>query len=344
MGCAGPRVQTVCGPLDPEALGPTLMHEHVFCDITPPKLTTTGGDEVEITLENAWDIRYRWAAHLGNHRLNDERIAEAELIRLKKAGGATLVDVTCQGIRPDPLALHRVSTASGVHIVCGCGFYVEEYVDRDWTARDVDGLAATMVRDLRQGMGDTGVKAGIIGEIGCSGRWTEFERRVMHAAVIAQRETGASITIHPPRFPFSPVEIVEFVRAAGGDVRRTIIGHVDRTIFDDGSLFRLADTGCVIEYDFFGIESSYYPFQEEIDLPNDAMRLRAILVLMARGHLCQILMSQDICTRTRLTRWGGHGYGYLFQYVVPAMRRRGFAESDIRVILEETPRRLLTLI
>lgn len=343
MGHNGAHVQTVCGPIAPDALGPTLMHEHVFCDITPPSLAAAGGDEIEITLENSWDTRYRWAAHLGNHRLNDEKVAEAELTRLKEAGGKTLVDVTCEGIRPDPLALRRVSAASGIHIICGCGFYVEEYLDRDQTAKEVDALAATMVRDLREGIGDTGVRAGIIGEIGCSGRWTAFERRVMHAAVIAQQETGASITVHPPRFPFSPTEIIEFVRGAGGDVTRTIIGHVDRTIFDQESLFRLADTGCVIEYDFFGIESSYYPFQDEVDLPNDGARLRAISALAARGYLRQILMSHDICTRTRLVRWGGHGYGHLFRYVVPSMRRKGFSERDIRVILEETPRTLLTL-
>jgi phosphotriesterase-related protein len=122
-----------------------------------------------------------------------------------------------------------------------------------------------------------------------------------------------------------------------------VISHVDRTLFTDEDLFRLADTGAVVEFDFFGIESSHYPFQDDIDLPNDGMRLRMVRRLIDRGHLDRIALSQDICTRTRLQRWGGHGYRHLFENVVPMMRRRGFTEDEIDTLLVRTPRRLLTI-
>jgi phosphotriesterase-related protein len=122
---------------------------------------------------------------------------------------------------------------------------------------------------------------------------------------------------------------------------RLIISHIDRTVFDAERLRRLADTGCVLEWDLFGQESSYYPLAD-IDMPNDAVRLRAIRDLIERGHLAQILISHDICYRSRLVRWGGHGYGHIFANVIPLMRRRDFSEAKVHAILVDNPRRLLT--
>jgi len=98
----------------------------------------------------------------------------------------------------------------------------------------------------------------------------------------------------------------------------------------------------VLEWDLFGQESSYYRLSD-IDMPNDAVRLRVVRGLIARGHLAQVLISHDICYRTRLVRFGGHGYGHIFTNVVPMMRRRGFTEAEIQAILVDNPRRLLTL-
>ncbi|MCP1337797.1 phosphotriesterase family protein [Futiania mangrovi] len=332
---------TVLGPIAPDTLGPTLMHEHVLCDITPPALAAKGGPEAEITLETCWEIRHQWCNHLGNHRLTDEAVAIAELERLHAEGGRALVELTCAGIAPHPAGLARVSAASGVHIVMGCGFYVEAYLDASARGASVDWLAGEMVAAVRHGMG--GIRAGIIGEIGLSSPWTEAEKRVLAAAAVAQCGTGASLNVHPPRSPFDLVEVVEFIRAHGGDPERLVMSHVDRTLFDVDGLVRLADTGCVIEFDFFGIESSWYPFQPDIDLPNDGTRLRLLRGLADSGHLDRIAVSQDICTRTRLVSGGGHGYGHLFRNVIPLMRLRGFTEAEIEQMFVHTPRRLLTI-
>jgi phosphotriesterase-related protein len=336
------KIQSVLGLIDADRLGPTLMHEHLLCDITPPELAAQGLPDVEITLENCWEVRHHWCRHMGNNRLDDKAVAVAELRRLREAGGRCVVDLTCAGIKPDPLGLREISQAADVTIIAGCGYYVEAHLDPGLNDRSVDDLAAGMIGDVERGIGGTGVKAGIVGEIGASEPWTALERKTLRAAAIAQRETGASLNVHPGRRPESPSEIVGLVAAAGGDPARSIISHVDRTIFDQDTLFRLADTGCVIEYDFFGIESAFYPFQD-IDLPNDATRLAAIRVLIDRGHLDQVLISQDICTKTRLTHYGGHGYGHIFDNVVPMMERKGFEAAEIKTILEHTPRRLLTL-
>ena len=52
------KIQTVEGFIEPETLGPTLMHEHVLCDLTPRGMESEGVPEIDITLENVWEIRY----------------------------------------------------------------------------------------------------------------------------------------------------------------------------------------------------------------------------------------------------------------------------------------------
>lgn len=335
-------IQTVTGSIAPDCLGPTLMHEHVLCDITPPELAAQGSPEVEITLENCFDVRYHWCKHTGNHRLADRDVAIAELNKLKSCGGSALVELTCCGIKPDPIGLREIARQSEIVIIMGCGYYLESFAGGRLTGRSVDALAGETIAAVTHGASGSDVRAGIIGEIGISDPWSDAERAALDAAVIAQGETGAAINVHPGRDPGSPFAIVDRVRRAGGDVSRLIISHIDRTLFDAETVLRLADTGCVVEYDFFGIESSYYPFAD-VDLPNDGQRLRMIRALIERGHLERITLSQDICTKTRLTRWGGHGYGHLFANVVPIMRRRGFSEAEIDTLFVETPRRLLTL-
>jgi phosphotriesterase-related protein len=136
---------------------------------------------------------------------------------------------------------------------------------------------------------------------------------------------------------------MELVEESGGIPERTIISHIDRTITEVPALLRLVETGCVIEFDFFGIESSYYPFQPTMDLPNDGIRLSMIKALIDHGFGSQVVISQDICTRTRLRRYGGHGYSHIARNVVPLMRIKGYSDEDIDGILVENPKRWLSV-
>jgi len=260
------------------------------------------------------------------------------------AGGQTIVELSSGGLRPDPAALADVSRDAGAHVVLGCGHYVEEYQDPANHGRDADDFATEMIAQVFEGIDGTGIRAGIIGEIGCQSPWTALERRVMQGAIVAQGETGAALNVHPGRDADQPQEVMDFVAAHGGVPERTIISHVDRTIFDHDRLFRLADTGCIIEFDLFGQETSYYPWNPSIDMPNDAIRLRLIRALIGRGHLAQIVISHDICYVTRLRAYGGHGYGHIFENVVPLMRERDFSDAEIDAIVVGNPRRLLTFV
>lgn len=341
------RTQTVCGTLDPASLGATLLHEHVLCDIRPPSWPRPGapGGELglDIPLEQRFAIDYGEVQAPGNLLLNQVDVATRELAKLRAVGGATVVDLSCGGLHPDPRGLAQIAAESGVAIVMGCGHYVDEYQDPANRHRRVDDFTREMLEQLFVGAWGTDIRAGIIGEIGCQAPWTELEKRVMAAAAQAQVESGAALTVHPGRDPDQPQEIVEFLEREGADLSRVVISHIDRTIFDDERLFRLADSGAVLEFDLFGMETSFYKWSD-IDMPNDAQRLKSLRKLIERGHLAQIAISHDICYRSRLACNGGHGYGHIFRNVVPMMLRRGFEQSQIDTILKTTPRRLLTFV
>jgi phosphotriesterase-related protein len=343
MATLAPRVQTVLGPIAPADLGPTLMHEHLLCDIRHPEQRKPDDLGPELALDNVWAINYGTVKSAARNYLLDSRdVAASEVARMIAVGGRGIVDLSSGGLSPDPRGLVEIARATGAHVIMGCGHYVHDYQDPANATRPVEDLAEEIAESVEAGVWGTDVRAGIIGEIGCSAPWTALEQRVMLAAVLAQRQTGAAINVHPGRHPDQPQEVADFIRVEGGRMERVIISHIDRTVFDADRLGRLADTGCVLEWDLFGQEASYYRLAD-IDMPNDAIRLRAIRGLIDRGHLDQVLISHDICYRSRLVRWGGHGYGHIFANVVPLMRRRGFSEREIQAILVDNPRRLLTI-
>ncbi len=338
------RIQTVNGLIESSQLGPTLMHEHLICDIRTPSLKACDCQFEEIALENLWAIHQGERAHGPKYQLDMPEIIVDEVAAMKAQGGSAIVELSNGGLSPAPGQLREISQRTGVHVVMGCGHYVEEYQDPANHARDIDDFAAEIVDQVHVGAWETDVRAGIIGEIGCQAPWTDLEKRVMKGAFLAQAETGAALSVHPGRHRDQPQEIADFVRAEGGVPERTIISHVDRTVFDDDRLLRLADSGCVIEFDLFGLESSFYSLDLSVDMPNDAMRLRLIRTLIEHGHLERVVISHDICYRTRLTKFGGHGYGHIFRNIVPMMLRRGYTRAEIDALLVGNPRRLLAIV
>ena len=166
-------------------------------------------------------------------------------------------------------------------------------------------LERELVAAVEDGIGDFVGARGIIGEIGWSWPLHELERKVLVAAARAQAVTGAPISIHPGRHTAAPREILDILIANGARDERVIIGHLDRTLFELEDILRLAGARSGMEWDFFGIESSYYPFAP-IELPNDGRRVELIRVLIDRGHGAQVTIAHDICTKTRLRRFGGH--------------------------------------
>ena len=338
------QAQTVLGPIPGEAMGITLPHEHLLIDFEvmfkePANGSERGLSRQPVSLANLGWVRQHFSSNLDNLQLLDETVARDEALLFKHAGGQTFVDPTNRGLARDPLALARVARATGLNIIMGSGYYVAAAHPPDMDTRTVDDITREIVADLTVGVDDTGVRAGFIGEIGTTWPWTDNEKKVVRAAVAAQRDTGAALMIHPGRHERLPLQIVDFIRKEGADLGRTIMCHIERTIADRAVLLELAATGVLLEYDLFGLETSYYPYNPAFDMPNDGERMRQILSLIERGHLAQILMSHDIAYKHCLTKWGGFGYHHLLVNVIPRLRAKGADDRTIQTLLVDNPRR-----
>jgi phosphotriesterase-related protein len=337
------QVQTVLGTIAPEAMGVTLPHEHLLIDFKvmfsePTAASDKGRAWEPVSLANLGWVRRHFNANLDNLRLTDEEVAADEIRLFKHAGGSTVVDPTPKTLARDPLALARIARATGLNVVMGSGYYVAASHPPDMDGKRVDDFAREMIADVTVGAGDTGVRAGLLGEIGTTYPWTENEQKVLRAAAIAQRETGAPLMVHPGRHPKMPIELAEFIEKEGGDVRRTIMCHIDRTIADVRAVIDLAQTGIWLEYDLFGMESSYYPYDPSFDMPNDGGRMAHILALIEAGHGDRLLLSHDIAYKTSLVKYGGYGYHHLLVNVVPRLRAKGVDDAGLRCLLVDNPR------
>jgi phosphotriesterase-related protein len=334
-------IVTVLGVVQEEDVGHTQMHEHVLCDLSgyvsesdrrlgsPVGLTNYYSTRVD--RNNAYDMT------LDSHTDAIEALRDYSM-----AGGSVLVDATPRGLGRNPEGLREIAVASGTHIVMGCGYYVGSFHPPTTASMSEDEIFQEIVDDLQVGVGPQRIRAGIIGEIGLSWPVQDDELRVLRAAARAQRHTGAALLIHPGRSAEAPAHHLSVVAAAGGDISRTIMCHIDRTLFSFEEMESLAAAGCVLEFDLFGTESSYYPPDLSVDLPNDGMRVHYIRRLIEAGYGHQILIAEDVCRKSQLKPHGGEGYDHILKRVVPLMRRRGISDEQIRQITQRTPRDLLS--
>ena len=220
----------------------------------------------------------------------------------------------------------------------GAGWYREAYypaealIDR----RSVDDLADEIVRDATDGVGASGIRAGIIGEIGTDKPWLSAqEERVHRAAARAAKRTGLAITTHAVQSSVGLDQLTAF-EAEGADLTRVVIGHADS--YPDPEYHRaIVERGASVEFDFLGM--SFTPLERH----GEPRIVEAICDLLARGHVERILLSQDVCHDSQLTRYGGNGYTYLADSFLPSLRAAGVSDDEIRTITVDNPRRLLTI-
>lgn len=244
--------QSVLGMVEEGDIGITLPHEHLKVDaslwfIEPEETKFHTLAHEPVSINNLYWIRYNSYNNLDNMRLIDEEVAVKEAMHFKHEGGKTIVDLGLSNVGRDPLALARISKATGLNIIMGCGWYVGEAQGPDFDSKTVDLLAQEIISEIQDGVSGSGIRPGIIGEIGCSWPLHEREKKSLRASALAQQETGAAITIHPGRHENSPLEIIEFLDNAGADINRVVMGHLDRTDFSMDTLSKIANTGCNLE-------------------------------------------------------------------------------------------------
>jgi len=348
------KAQTVLGLIEGKELGVTLPHEHLFMEhakanfIEPSGASDRALAYKPVSLEILSWLHYHPGENVDNMRLLDEQEAIDEAMLFKKAGGNTIVDVTNVGIGRDPKALARVSRATGLNIIMGAGYYLGSSHPAELSAKTEDDITEEIVRDINVGVDNGEIRAGIIGEIGCSWPLQENERKVLLATARAQQLTGAVLSVHPGRKNnIAALEIVDLLADADADLTRVIIDHIDVRVRGYNERCEIAKAGCYLEYDAFGWEGhgplSFYG-EAGIEVPNDTQRIDEIIQLINEGHLNQILISQDICYKAWRARYGGRGCAHISNYVIPMMLRKGITSEQISTIMVKNPKRALCFV
>jgi predicted metal-dependent phosphotriesterase family hydrolase len=301
-------IQTVTGPIEPERAGVTMSHEHVLVD--------------------GWGMFGTYDAIL-----HDDVLAIAELGDFTAAGGGTIVDCTNAGIGRDPGALRAIAEAAGVSIVMGAGWYRERVYPPEVRQSSARELADRLVAEITDGVEGTGIRPGMIGEIGTE-RYaiSAAEERVFRAAARAQRRTGVAIWTHTTHGGDLAAEQIALLTGEGVPPDRIVVSHMgDRIGYRH--LDPIARTGVYLSVDNIGYVGGGYP--------SDDVRADNVAQLVASGHGARVMLGGDTCTKSALLAYGGKGYGHILRRFVPMLRERGVGEDAITMMLVDNPRRVL---
>ena len=236
----------------------------------------------------------------------------------KEAGGTALADLTLPGIGRDPAWLLRISELSRLPIVMGGGWYRTAYYPPEALIekRSVDSLAEELVHDATVGVGETGIRIGILGEIGTDKPWvTPAEERVFRAVARCSRRTGLAISTHAVLSDVGAAQLT-ILEEEGVDPGRVVIGHADSYPVLDHYL-SLINRGASVEFDFLGM--SFTPMEKH----GEAKVIDLLLELLHRGHADRVLLSHDVCHNSQLRHFEGNGYTYLSDDVPAAAPRAG---------------------
>jgi phosphotriesterase-related protein len=310
-------VQTILGPRPASELGRVSTHEHVLV-------------------------------------FDDESMLLDELSAFRTAGGSALVEMSTVGVVPieqrrtHAERLAALSRQSGVDIVAGTGFYKEPRLPSLVAEWSVDELAAHMILELRDGIGGTSYRAGIIGEVGSSNyRVFPTEEKVLRAAARAQVATGAAISTHTGRGTMVSRQL-DIFEEEGADLSRVVIGHLDvnpKLASLRGVYAEVLIRGAYVQFDTLGKEGF---FELELDpdygqkFPYDGERAEMVAELVGDGHIERILLACDVDTLSLTRVHGGAGYERALTFDAE-LRRAGLDDAQIARITVDNPREILTM-
>lgn len=316
-------LQTVTGPIGVDQLGTTLMHEHLVIGFA------------------GWEAD---TLRPGPKRAEMIATCVDQIAQLQDRGVRSLLDPCPNDLGRDVELAAEVASRTGFQIVCATGLYTEHHGGSGyWHQRGmfgpvVEAMAELFIRELTVGIGDTGIKAGVI-KIGSGAHQiTDYERQVLRAAAMASNQTGAPITTHTDQGTMGDVQQAELV-ALGVPPHRIIIGHCCGTS-DHAYHLRILDGGSYVAFDRFGI-NALFP---------DAKRIEALVALLRRGQERQLVLSHDSvwCWRgepipaaimTALDDGIVFNPTHLHDHVIPRLLEAGVTRAQIDTMLVDNPRR-----
>jgi phosphotriesterase-related protein len=298
-------IKTVTGDVAAIA-GRILAHEHLQIDLSAQK-----GPNNVIGAAEELDV------------IDDLRKAKAH-------GLTAIVDLSAPGWGRDPIALRRISQQTDIAVVCATGFYWDPFPDSVVNG-SVEELRDSMIAEVTNGIGSTGIRCGVIKVGTARGMPGEMEARLFAAAAGAASRTGAAIITHTSS-PDQASWHVKVLDRAGMDLKRVVISHMG-AVSDVTQLAAIARAGV-----YLGIDKISFPKGptniQLADLVRDACAL---------GLQRQLILSSDVARKTFLHRHGGRSYSTVFADFVPMLCERGISQGFIDTMLCENPLRLLQL-
>ncbi|MEV0379608.1 phosphotriesterase-related protein [Nonomuraea sp. NPDC050643] len=314
--------ETVRGPV--ADLGATLMHEHVFG--LSPEILWNWPD-----IPEGWDLEAR------------AREAAGKLDAVKAEGIDTIVDLTVVGLGRYVPAVCRVAELTGVNIVAATGLYTYDALPPYFGNRGPgslfggpDRLAEFFVRDIAEGIGRTGVKAGMLKCASDHLGMTKGCERVFRAVAEAHLETGTPITTHSHSASKGGLEQQELLGSLGVDLGKVVIGHAGDST-DVAYLEELVANGSYLGMDRFGIET-ISSFED---------RVAVVAAMCERGHAGRMVLGHDsYCFNDRFDadvvrrRHPNYHLLHVSRDVLPELRKRGVTDDQIQQMLVDNPRRI----
>jgi phosphotriesterase-related protein len=339
------NVMSVLGPVAVDTLGITLMHEHILLDASnwwhcPSCAERMKIAEQKIAMPMLGELRMDPFLNKDNCQLDDSELAVAELGQFKRLGGATVVDPTNVGIGRNPQALADISRKTGLHIVMGAGFYLEPSHPQRVKTMDVVAIAEEISSEAAEGVADSGIRIGIIGEIGISAGFTTAEEKVLRGAARAAARSRLPLSVHLPGWERHAHRVLDIAESEGCGPQQVVLCHMNPSFFDKAYQRDLAERGAFLEYDMIGMDFFYA--DQQAQCPYDEDNARAICELIEDGYLERLLLSQDVFLKMMLTCYGGFGYAYILRHFVPRLQRHGVSDTQIRTLLVDNPRRVFT--
>lgn len=317
-------IQTVTGPVPIHELGLTLVHEHLLIGYP------------------GW-----WMDTLAPPFVRAEALARAvdKLAELHALGVRTLVDPCPIDLGRDVEFMARASERSGVRIVCATGVYKEDQgISYTFKALRAEDVVAIYLRELQEGIGNTGIRAGLVKVASGAPQLTPYEEKMIRAGGRAAAQAGCPVLTHTDHAALG-LEQLAILTECGVPVHRILVGHSDSR--DDHSYHRsLAERGAYLGFDRFGLTT----------MLRDEQRIEAVLQMVSAGFARSLCLSHDAICGSWLGRPSFDGKRaftqaqleqflpnweptHLFRNILPVLRARGLTPALERTLLVENPAR-----
>ena len=342
------KLNTVRGVISADEVELVCPHEHIFIDMTHEAVEPSTPEEKElfysdITMDKLGVLHKNPYIVYENLKLDDVELALKETAYLKPYGCNLLVDVTSVGVGRDMMKIKEFSKRSDLNVICGTGLFVHDALPKMYEEKSAEQIAAWMIDEIRNGHADTGIRPGVIGEIGVSEKIYPIEEKSIRAAAIASVATDLPIYLHTYPWNRVALDAVKMLISDGVKPENICICHLDVT-FDDEYMRKVLDLGIYLEFDNLSKEFFFEPQAGSFaggPFETDVARVHKLRELISEGYRDRLLLANDLCLKASLHHYGGTGYDHAFKYFVPMMRMYGISEEDIHALVYENPKRFL---